>query len=80
MIVQLAFIDYELDNVSYHKGERFKATTTVEDATVTFQRWYEIPALTGNKSAWDGAPERIAEAKRIQHAFDVYNSFTRVNK
>ena len=80
LIVQLAFIDYELDEVSYHKGARFRATTTIEDATVTFQRYYEIPALTGNKSAWDGAPERIAEAERIQHALDVYNSFTRVNQ
>lgn len=77
LYMQLQFIDYELTNVSYYRGNELRAKKTPTDAAIHFQRYYEIPALTGSNSPVDGKPMRLHEDRRIAYAKQIYNLFTR---
>lgn len=74
---QLEFVDYELNTYSYLGGSDLRKATTPTKAALIFQRKYEIPALTGGKSPIDGKPERLHEARRVENAISIYNTFTR---
>lgn len=78
LMVQLAYIDWELSNVRWLRGEELKRKPTPTLAAIHFQRYYEIPAYDGNKkSPVDGERMRLHEGKRIKYAKMVYNHFTR---
>ena len=77
LYVQLQYIDYELSNESYYRGNELKQKKTPTEAAIHFQRYYEIPALTGTKSPIDGKPMRLHEDRRVAYAKQIYNLFTR---
>jgi hypothetical protein len=74
LYVQLAFVDYELANVSWLGGAKFKRTTNVVDATLAFMRDYENPAKTGTIGS-DGEEMRLGQDERISNAQGIYQNF-----
>lgn len=79
LMIQLAFIDHELSNYPEFKASELKKKTTIAEATIHFQRNYEIPAYVSPaaNSPVDGKRMRLGETDRINYARKVYNLFTR---
>lgn len=74
---QLAFVDHELQTISYLGGPELKKAKTPTQAALIIHRKYERPALTGGLSPIDGKPSRLHEQKRVDEANKAYNSFSR---
>ena len=89
LLPQLKFIDYELSRYSYHRGPFF-FTETVEEATMMFMRFYEMPQIKSGLSKFTnngtfGYPRRywnirFAEENRLKAAKEAYNKFTQLYK
>jgi len=86
LLTQLSFVDWELKNKSFLRGEFFQ-TTNVLEATMMFMRQYERPQILKKTTSmfvnrgtfgwprhyWN---QRISEEERVKEARKAFNLFT----
>jgi len=85
LITQLKFVDWELKQYAFLRGQFFETENT-EEATMMFMRQYERPQIKSDISKFVnsgkfGKPTnywnaRAAEELRLKEALKVYNEFT----
>jgi len=77
--IQMEYVQFELDNITYLGGAQLKKAMNPTDAALIIRRLYERPQKTGGISIFDGKPELLGEGKAVTAAIEMYDTYSRIN-